>query len=268
MSDATAAYQIIVYIFGVGMIISTLEYVSLIREFSQDGIYSWRVLRLMSPFRGRDQHLDSIVSAVYDERGVRVLLGLRLVGAMGLVIMPLGSLSFSIAACLLVIGTLLFGARQVFGEDGSDQLNSILAVTIFACVGPHSTPFILDVGLWFLALQLSLAYFSAGAAKVISRVWRSGTAVFEIFDTASYGHEPVARYLLRYPAISWFLSWSVISFELLFPLGLVLPSLALAAFLVWGVVFHLSCAAIMGLNNFVWSFVGTYPAMVYTAFQI
>jgi hypothetical protein len=39
----------------------------------------------------------------------------------------------------------------------------------------------------------------------------------------------------------------------------------MVAFLAAGVVFHVSCALLMGLNRFVWAFCGCYPAVWATA---
>jgi hypothetical protein len=36
-------------------------------------------------------------------------------------------------------------------------------------------------------------------------------------------------------------------------------------FLGWGVAFHLGCAVVMGLNNFLWAFIATYPALLFAA---
>ena len=37
----------------------------------------------------------------------------------------------------------------------------------------------------------------------------------------------------------------------------------LILFLAWGVVFHIANAFTMGLNTFFWSFLATYPALLY-----
>jgi hypothetical protein len=52
----------------------------------------------------------------------------------------------------------------------------------------------------------------------------------------------------------------VIVFECTFPLAILSPRLALVFFGA-GIAFHVGIAAVMGLNNFVWPFIATYPAV-------
>ena len=59
----------------------------------------------------------------------------------------------------------------------------------------------------------------------------------------------------------------VLLFECFFPLTLLLPPSLRAGVLVFGGVFHLSNAAILGLSTFTWTFVGLYPALWWSAEQ-
>lgn len=36
------------------------------------------------------------------------------------------------------------------------------------------------------------------------------------------------------------------------------------SFFAWGLLFHLANALVMGLNSFIWAFVATYPAILFT----
>jgi hypothetical protein len=63
-------------------------------------------------------------------------------------------------------------------------------------------------------------------------------------------------------------AWSVIAFESLFPLAILAGPKGALVFLGIGVMFHLANAAVMGLNNFVWAFTATYPAVHYCAERI
>jgi Vitamin K-dependent gamma-carboxylase len=266
--DALQSYRLVILFFGVGLAISTLEYLFLLREFSGGGVYSWTILRTAVMRRGHTRLLAPLLDLLYGVRGVAVLLVLRLAGTISVMVLPVGSVPFTAAAAIMTVSHLLFSARQVFGDDGSDQMNSILALTILLCAGPHSTPLILNAGLWFIAMQAVLSYFSAGVAKAISPIWRGGAAVQQIFDTASYGDRGVAVFLARHQFVGALMSWGVIAFEVTFPAGLLLPAPALEVVLVFGAMFHLLNAVIMGLNSFLWSFLATYPALVYAAAQI
>lgn len=59
------------------------------------------------------------------------------------------------------------------------------------------------------------------------------------------------------------LSLTVILFECLFPLVLILPKEFVLAFITMGFLFHLGTAIIMGLNSFWFSFVCFYPAVIF-----
>jgi hypothetical protein len=199
------------------------------------------------------------------ESGVRALLVVRLFALGWVVAARIGSPVFSIGLALLVATQLLFSLRRQLGDDGSDQMNTILLVVLLLTVGPHSDSFILQAGLWFIALQACLSYTTAGLAKLVSPAWRSGEAIFRVFNTGTYGLQPVAAVLEGRRWLKLLLCWSVIIMETLFPLVLVLPSPWAWVFLGWGFLFHVQCAIIMGLNSFVWAFVATYPAILFAS---
>jgi hypothetical protein len=58
-------------------------------------------------------------------------------------------------------------------------------------------------------------------------------------------------------------AWSVIIVECAFPLVVIAPFPLMVVLLSLGMLFHLLCAVIMGLNSFLWAFVATYPALVF-----
>ena len=81
-------------------------------------------------------------------------------------------------------------------------------------------------------------------------------------NTYNYGIQSVATGLGKSKTIPFLLSWSVILFETLFPLALIVPQGLLIVVLGGGLIFHLSTAILMGLNTFVWSFVAAYPSLI------
>src|SRR5262245_63328048 len=99
-------------------------------------------------------------------------------------------------------------------------------------------------------------------------MWRSGTALSAILGTASHGQEWAARTLRDHPRISMGLTWSVILLEVMFPLLLVGPLPLAFAVLTAGLLFHIGCAVLMGLNSFVWAFPATYPCLLVARAQL
>ena len=91
---------------------------------------------------------------------------------------------------------------------------------------------------------------------------RNRTLVQRTFLT---GAPWLARHLSAHPSLDRLLCWTVIGWEIAFPIVFVAPQPVLVAFLTAGVIFHVSCALLMGLNRFVWAFCGCYPAVWATA---
>jgi hypothetical protein len=65
------------------------------------------------------------------------------------------------------------------------------------------------------------------------------------------------------PLLAYALCWGTILFETAFVVAAILPRNALLVLLAVGAAFHVAVAIMMGLNGFVWSFVATYPAILY-----
>lgn len=268
MESVLDTFRIVQFICVAGLLIGTVEYWAVANTFGVTGAHSWRIHQLR-PGMPRLAMTDGTQSVIFGEIGVRLLLVMRVALLVLSVLTPIASWPFTVVFGLLVLNNLVFTWRRgLYGDDGSDQMNAILLITIFLCVGPHSTSTILAIGLWFLALQACLSYTAAGIAKLVSPIWRNGDAVFQIFNTASYGLKPVAAVLEHRRWLNLTLCWSVMLIETLFPLCLILPEPWNWGFLAWGLTFHVLCAVIMGLNSFVWAFVATYPAIIYVSSQV
>lgn len=263
MTTAFETYQWVVWLAVTGLIISTLEFWSVAPAFAPNAVYSWKVLQLRIP--GPLRRLPALTTASLGVGWTRMLLAVRLGALLAALVAPTGGPVFAVAVGVLVLNTFVFTYRRAIGDDGSDQMSSIILLTLLVCLRPGTTPLILDVGLTFLALQAVLSYSSAGIAKALSPMWRSGEAVYRIFNTATYGTRAIAEVLYGRTLLNKALCWSVILVESLFPLVLLLPAPWGWVFLVWGALFHLKCAVIMGLNSFFWAFAATYPAIIYTA---
>lgn len=261
-------YHIVVLLFACGLIVTTLEYLAISSEFGPTGIYAWRLHGLEWSAAFRTGALGQLVARLYGQRGMALLLSLRLIGLAAAVIAPPGSLTFTVAMLGVVLTTLFVNIRHLYGGDGSDQMFTLLSITLLLCLTPWSSPFQLRAGLWFIAGQAVLSYCAAGIAKLVSAEWRSGEAVYRIFNTGSYGLPAVGRFLARRPAVQKFLSWNVIACEVFFPLCLFGPPEVTWFFLGWGTLFHLLNAQIMGLNTFLWAFLATYPAILFAARDI
>jgi hypothetical protein len=87
-------------------------------------------------------------------------------------------------------------------------------------------------------------------------------------NTASYGSPEAGALLGKYPWLGRLATWSTLVFELGFVLVFVVPPPLVVVPLALGVMFHAGIAAVMGLNNFVWAFTSTYPAVLFVSLEI
>ena len=185
------------------------------------------------------------------------------------------TVSIALVACVLLRFTLvapLFAAsclsilsikmRRV-ALDGADQMTTITfcALTLGSLSASHSAQ---TITLMYLAGQALLSYLAAGTAKLVSKKWLFEGALGSILNNYTYGHPLLSTLLLARPKLDKALSVSVAVTEVLLPVLVVLPgSFGIMIALVLGLSFHVGCAIAMGLNNFVFAFAATYPAIYY-----
>lgn len=251
---------------SIGAAISTLEWLRNRRHLQDDGLFSWRVIGTR-PAVLRPGPARALAGALLSYPRFVGVLGVRLVAV---AVLPAALWTGHAATPVLAVAlatTLLLNFRSPYGMDGSDQMATQVLGALFLG-SAAGTPAAMAAALVFIALQACLSYFTSGVAKVLSPAWRQGDAVFRIFNTRTYGYLPAARFLAAHPAATRVAGWGAVAMECAFPLVLVVGWPYALVFLLWGATFHLMNALVMGLNSFLWSFVATYPAIVYTAFLL
>ena len=246
----------------IGVIVSDLELLATPAQMRSTGLYSWSVLRTARPWTVRGP-LAGPLAAVLDVPGVLGLIAAQLACATAALVGWGGPLEKP-ALLGTLAAALLIHLRNLYGMDGSDQMQSVVLVALAVYVlAPTETGRKLAFG--FIAAQAILSYFSAGYAKLISRAWRSGAAVLGVLNTRSYGGPWLARVVARRPHISRAFCWGTLVFECLLPLLVFFGHGPCLVFIVVGLGFHAGIAATMGLNIFFWSFVSTYPALYFVS---
>jgi hypothetical protein len=131
---------------------------------------------------------------------------------------------------------------------------------------PHSETTVLI--LYFIGAQCILSYLAAGLAKLNSQTWRSGAALRAVTGTEAYGVPSFNRFLQSHPVLGQMLTWATLAFEVLAPLMVFVWQYGGLALVIFGTSFHISSAAIMGLNSFPLSFASTYPAVLFISDQV
>lgn len=266
--DLVEVTRVVIWIHVVSVVVATLEYLRVSADFGERGAFAWSVFRTARGGYRLPPALRRIQAALFRRTGSVVLLAVQVAAVLAAALLPMRTMGQWLA--LLVSSTCLglLAFRQRYGEDGADQMNLIVSVALVLTVGPFQSDTALRIGLAFIAAQLVLSYASAGIAKVVSPVWRSGRAVGLVVDTATYGSRQAGAVLRRWPRLGYLLTWAVIVFEVSFVAMVFLPWPWVMVPLAVGATFHASIALVMGLNNFLPAFLSTYPAMLYSSLLV
>ena len=146
-------------------------------------------------------------------------------------------------------------------NGGSDRMG-LLALWCLVLTRLLPVPALKDLAFGYLGAQLLLSYVISGGVKVVNPDWRSGRALRDVFQVSAYPVAENLRGLAERPRLLRAMSWAVMGFELVFPLTLLWRP-ALIAGLVAAATFHLANACLFGLNRFFWTWLSTYPAILW-----
>ncbi|OJU13804.1 MAG: hypothetical protein BGN86_05180 [Caulobacterales bacterium 68-7] len=196
-------------------------------------------------------------------RDERILFAVRIV-LCGLVISGLAQPwpLVGLAALSLVILSRFQGAYN----GGADRMG-LLALWCLTLSRLLPTPQGQEIAFGYLAAQLVLSYFISGGVKLLNPDWRSGRALAQVFRFSAYPVSEALRGWAERPRVLLAMSWAVMLFEVVFPLSLVSqPTLIVA--LVIAAAFHLANACLFGLNRFFWTWLATYPALLWLQARI
>lgn len=258
--DISIIYYYTILILSVGLSIKSCEYLYTINSFQKGKPFDYSIIGIDMFQMSK---LAWFFNAIYSKGGVMFLTITSLVCSLIIFSSPFESMGFTGALMILLVVNLFLYYRHSYGLDGADQMSLLLIVTLFLCFVFVSNPAIQEIGVFFIALQLSLSYTVSGIAKLVSKKWRNGTAVQGILSTYTYGMNFTRNNLTKNKFLCWVICWMTIIIETFFPLVLFLSPEITLIFLAFGFLFHLSIAIVMGLNDFVWGFSAAYPAFYY-----
>lgn len=164
---------------------------------------------------------------------------------------------------LIVTSNVVISTYKQVGNDGADQMNNIIFISaVFFFLFPSQAVKISAI--LFIAGQSLLSYFTAGLAKLLSPIWLKTNAVGSILGSLSYGQPFLYRTLQKWQWLGRLLSIFIVAFEVLLPFCILLPTNYCIAALILAAFFHINCGIVMGLNDFIWAFVATYPTILWT----
>ncbi|WP_164721114.1 hypothetical protein [Streptomyces sp. W1SF4] len=213
--------------------------------------------------------LSALVKASSGRRTEQVLETIRLAASVTLLVARPGRTTRSAALALLAVSSAVTHRRHTVQSDGSEQLlfqvQAASALASLAGGGPRVT----DACLWYIAAQSTLAYTVAGYSKLAGAEWRSGEALPGVLRTETYGDRKAFELVRTHPRTACTAGTAVVlgecGFGLLYFLG---RGRYAPVFVSAGTVFHLVNARAMGLGRFLFAFVATYPAILYTARRV
>jgi hypothetical protein len=260
IQNIDVAYKLIILILGFGFIIKCLELIRTSSTFKPKEAFDWQVV-------GRDKLLNHRFSGffgvLYSRSGVITICLVSILSYAGFVIYWENELVTKIAMSALLLACAIIYQRQGYGADGADQMTFLVLLSTFLCYVLVDNEAVKLVGISFIAMQLVLSYIISGGAKLISTQWRSGTAIVGILSTYTYGTEITRRVFRKNNFFSKTVCWFTILIECLFPLILFLDGAAFDIAIAVGILFHLSIAIVMGLNDFVFSFTAAYVGLIF-----
>jgi len=265
MLTTELTYYSIVLFFSIGLFISSMEFLVSTQLFAPYGLNTWDIIQLR--WSSGMMH-NKLFAHLFSANGMKAILVVRMLLVVSLQFLTIRSVPWMAAVFALAGSYLITNINSFYGSDGSDQMNNIILVVLVICTMSFVDQAVMSIGLFFITAQACFSYFAAGVSKLVSPKWRDGTAVTDIFRTRTYGSQLVYNYLRGKTKLGYFLCWSVITMEVIFPIVLFLPAHWAIFIIAWGAIFHLLNAVIMGLNSFLWAFLATYPAIFFTNQQI
>jgi hypothetical protein len=82
------------------------------------------------------------------------------------------------------------------------------------------------------------------------------------------GDARIAAWFNTHPVMNRAITWAVLTLEVFFPLALVSGVPVAAVFVTGALLMHLGIGHFMGLAPFLWAFLASYPAVLFTSAQV
>jgi hypothetical protein len=248
-------------VFAWSLTIQTLEYLRMGQYTANDAFWSWQLQRADIP----NAPMRALLDVLFMPRVHQLHLVLRLLAA---AVLALQGASLPLMLFLFV-GNLLILIRWRGAFNGGSDFLTLVVLTgllISQVVGALGNPELgWQAGFWYIAIQAITSYFMSGSVKVLRREWRNGSAMTIFLNGAIYG--PLSPdHPLRNKWLALIGSWSFIVWEMLFPLSLLDPRLAVV-FCAVAAVFHFLVFWFFGLNRFFWAWMCSFPAIIWCSAQ-
>lgn len=257
-SNKELVVKLILFVSSIGILISGLEWISLWQFSKDDDIFSWRVrkVRVKSFIKNRYPY-EFVYSYPYNN----YIIALQVLSAFILLFNINNWTIVTFCSIIIAITSILFSLRSYIGCTGADQMMKLTFSSIGLCL-IHRTDFTLTLCICFIAAQLTIAYATPGIQRAVQKNWKNGNHLLLITRQHTYGNRIVYSFLKQFKVIRVISSWGILFFECGILIAFLLPTEFLLIYLFFGFLFHLLNSYVMGLNTFLWAFIGTYPAYI------
>lgn len=253
ISEATAIGWVEKLI-SLALILQTLEYLQLRAVTVR--VWDWEIIR--KDFETFPTTFRSALDFFLCSKNFLGILLFRLACAILIFAFPHPLLMFS-----LLISTVLISLRwRGTFNGGSDFMTLLILMALCVATLFGNSPKIVAGCLWYITLQTCTSYFISGVVKLKKRNWRTGRALSGFMSTTIYTPSTFQNFFIKYRILLLLSSWMVISFEILFPVCLLGPTLCLL-FIGLAGVFHLFIFYTFGLNRFFFAWAAAYPALYF-----
>jgi hypothetical protein len=188
-----------------------------------------------------------------------------LVGRMVIIVLALIKPDASLMVFLVLSQVLIVLRFRGAYNGGSDYVTTLALLMIWLYRSFPQSPNVQTACLLYLGLQITFSYFLSGIGKLPNSEWRKGKALSYFLLSGKYQVPVIWQNLAqkKNPLLK-LASFSVLVFELSFPLALVHPNLCWV-YMGLGVIFHWFNFQIFGLNRFFWAWIACYPALLETS---
>jgi hypothetical protein len=229
------------------------------------GLFAWRLQRYVYTLNG----LKGPQWGLFLGRGGIVFLAFARLMLMTTLILlpgfdrgPLPPLQGSLLTGLYLLN-LLVKWRSFLTATAAEQLGSMILLCLVACAWWPDLRFH-ALTLCAIAGYSLICYVTNGLIKLQEPAWRSGAALHRLIQLDTYSIPAVKAWAAGTDqrVIGW-LSMGVICWELSAVAAPFLPREGLYLFMAGGILFHLTVAMAMGLNTFFFTFLSTYPAILF-----
>lgn len=170
---------------------------------------------------------------------------------------------------LVYYGLLLFFSINTFYgaaylQDGGTNLSHLFLVFSVILVLSKNSRFsgrlqnhFAFAGVSLFRFQMVFLYFAALVSKLQGSLWRSGTALYYIFQNGYFSNPLAKEMVMTYPLLSTLGCYAAIAFQAAFPLVLVVARLRIPL-LIAGASFHMLIAFFMNIWLFSVSMIAFY----------